>query len=151
MVCLIQTQSLGLTGLTPTLAGLTLGLLTFANARAIPLLKDLALCTLVPLLQSMLLCFYTFVYAGWNFKLHSTKGKPTKHEASFFISAMLYFIHSFPFGSFAIQTISLYSSLSRNRTDNFLHHSILFLTSKWPVPLKHAYVYCEFFSVFSFF
>lgn len=66
MVGLIQTQSLGLPGLTPTLAGLTLELLTLANARAIPLLKDLAMCTFVPLWQNTLACIYTFVYAISN-------------------------------------------------------------------------------------
>lgn len=66
MVGLIQTQSLGLPGLTPTLAGLTLEPLTLANARAIPLLKDLAMCTFVPLWQNTLACIYTFVYAILN-------------------------------------------------------------------------------------
>lgn len=68
MVGLIQTQSLGLPGLTPTLAALTLGLLTLANARAIPLLKDLALCTLVSVLQNTPACFYTSVHANWYFQ-----------------------------------------------------------------------------------
>lgn len=147
MVCLIQTQSLGLTGLTPTLAGLTLGLLTLANARAIPLLKDLSLCTLVPLLQSASPRFYTFVYASWYFKSYSAESKPNKAQRLFFFRAVFSSIHSFPSGSFAIQTVSLYSSLTRTRTD-FFHHSILFLTSKRPLPLKHTYVCRECF-VFS--
>lgn len=62
MVGLIQTQSLGLPGLTPTLAGLTLELLTLANTRAILLLKDLVMCTFLPLWQNTLACVYTFVH-----------------------------------------------------------------------------------------
>ena len=64
MVGLIQTQSLGLPGLTPTLAGLTLEPLTLANARAILLLKGLALGTFVPLWQNTPPCIRTSLYAN---------------------------------------------------------------------------------------
>lgn len=62
MVGLIQTQSLGLLGLTPTLAGLTLQLLTLANSRAILLLRDLAMGNFLPLWQNLLACTYNLDY-----------------------------------------------------------------------------------------
>lgn len=108
MVGLIQTQSLGMPGLTPTLAGLTLELLTLANARAIPLLEDLSLCAFVPLWQDTPARVYASVSCQMIFQILLAKGKPTEHISS--LSVMLCFtrLHSFPSGSFPLQTSGFY-------------------------------------------
>ena len=51
-------------------------------------------------------------------------------------------LHSFPSGSLALQTTGLYCwpSLTGEWNWQLFHHGLTSLTSKWPVPLNHAYI-----------
>lgn len=77
-------------------------------------------------------------------KIEPAKVWTTEHRSSFLVMLCFTHLHSFPFGSFPLQTTSLYSqpSLTGKRNSNLFHHNPTCLTSMWPVPLKHTcYIY----------